>query len=851
MNDFTLAVRQLRKSPGFTAVAVISLALGIGANTAIFSLVNEFLLRSLPVRNPEELVLFRSTEGVRGRLSRAGENNGSIDPATGRSSSTSFPLLIFERFRERHPALAEIFAFAPFSQVNVLVDGQPELSVSAQLVSGNYHAGLGVPAILGRTLTPDDDRPSATPVAVISYRYWQNRFGRDPAVLGKAVQINRVPTTIVGVTPRGFAGAMQAGESVDVSVPLAHFLRYQPDRAQRANPWYWWIRIMGRLAPGATAAQAEASLQPIFQETARDGWIAGMPLDREPRDMPDDSTLTADPGAQGENDTRRRFASSLRMLMGLVSLVLAAACANVANLLLARGAGRRREIALRIALGARRVRIVRQLLVEALLVSLAGASLGIAIAWWSRDLLVALQPFGSGSVILDLPLDGRVLGFTIASAVATALLFGLAPSLRGTRVDLTAEFQGGTRSLVTGGRSRLGQALMVLQIALSLVLLVSTGLFVRTLGNLQDVEAGFNRRDLVLFRIDATSAGYTVAQAAALQTRILERIGVIPGVRAATFSSVPLLSRVRQNKRISVPGQAPPPDASAPVNTNGVAANFFTVMELPLVQGRGFTDRDDRTRPRVAVVNQAFARKYFGEDSPVGRTIAFSGPFEPAQAEVVGVARDAKYTELRSAMPPTVYFPALQAVDGDAGFAVRVAPAGDGGEASAAAALFPAIRAAIREIDPALPVLNLRTQDEQIARLHAQELLFARLSGLFGLLALALASVGLYGLMSYAVLRRTAEIGLRMALGARPAQVLRMVVRESLTLVCLGVAAGIACAYFASRLIASMLFELSRTDPIAYGVPAAILAFIALAASLLPARRASRVDPMVAFREGR
>jgi predicted permease len=847
MHDLTLAIRQLWKSPGFTAVAVLSLALGIGANTAVFSLVNDFLLRSLPVRNPEELVLFRLTEGVRGRLSRAGENNGSVDPVTGRGSSTSFSLLIFERFRARHPALSEVFAFAPFSQVNVLVDGQPEIAVSAQLASGNYHTGLGVPAILGRTFTEDDDRVSAPPVAVISYRYWENRFGHDPAVLGKAIQINRVPTAIVGVTPPAFNGALQAGESVDVTVPLAHYLRFQPDRAGRAQPWYWWIRVMGRLAPGATPAQASASLEPIFQETAREGWLAGRSRDKVPVDMPDDSLLAADPGARGENDLRRQYTKSLRMLMGLVSLVLAAACANVANLLLARGAARRREIALRLALGASRGRIVRQLLAESLLLAFAGAALGTGLAWWSRALLLALRPFGNASVVLDLPLDARVLGFTIASTVATALLFGLAPSLRTTRVDLTAEFQGGTRSLVSAGRSRLSRGLMVVQIALSLVLLVSTGLFVRTLSNLAAVDAGFNRHNLVLFRIDATSAGYDRSRLAALQARIQARVAQIPGVRAATFSSVPLLSSVRQNKRIAVPGYAPPRDAPLAVNTNGLAPNFFAAMELPLVLGRGFTDRDDGARPRVAVVNQSFARMYFENENPVGRRIVFNGPNETTEAEVVGVARDAKYTVLRGAAPPTVYVPALQQLDGDASFAVRFAAAGERGTGGAAA-LFPAIRAAVREIDPALPVLNLRTQDEQIDRLHAQELFFARLSGFFGFLALALASVGLYGLMSYAVLRRTAEIGLRMALGALPGHVLRMILRESLALVSLGIACGIAAAYGASRLVAAMLFGLSPTDPLTYGGSAVILTAIALLAALLPARRASRVDPMVAFR---
>jgi predicted permease len=381
---------------------------------------------------------------------------------------------------------------------------------------------------------------------------------------------------------------------------------------------------------------------------------------------------------------------------------------------------------------------------------------------------------------------------------------------------------------------------MVVQIALSLVLLVSAGLFVRTLGNLAGIDAGFNRRGLVLFAVDATSAGYPRAQFVALQTRLQDRLARIPGVRAVTFSSVPLLSGTRQNKRITVPGHAPPPDAPLAVNTNGLAPNFFTAMELPIVAGRGFAESDEGTRPKVAVVNQSFARQYFGDEDPVGREIVFNAPGDSSRAEVVGVAADAKYTVLRGATPPTVYVSALQQVDGNANFAVRlVAPD---------AAMLAAIRAAVREVDPALPVLNLRTQDEQIDRLHAQERLFARLSGFFGLVALALACVGLYGLMSYAVLRRTAEIGLRMALGARRAQVLRMILRESLTFVVVGLAAGLAIAAGASRLVATLLFGLSGTDPVTYGASASLLAAVALLASLSPALRASRVDPMVAFR---
>jgi predicted permease len=846
LSDLRFALRQLRKTPGFTAVALLSLAVGIGANTAVFSLVNEVLLRSLPVRHPEELVLLRTIEGEGGRMSRAGENNGSIDPATGRNASTSFSLLSFERLRAQRSALSEVFAFAPFSKIHLLVDGQPEIDASAQLVSGNYHAGLGVTALLGRTLVPEDDQPSATPAAVISFRYWQRRFAGRGDVLGRVVEVNRVPTTIVGVTPKGFDGAMQAGESPDLSLPLGLHLRFQPDRPSRVQPWYWWVRVMGRLAPGATPAQVRASLEPVFQASAREGWLAGRGTPGQTGGpMPALPTLAADPGGQGEPDARRQFARSLQILQGLVGLVLAAACANVANLLLARGAARRREIALRLALGASRARVVGQLFAESLLLAGAGTALGMVLAVWGRDLLLALRPFGNTAVVLDLPLDLRVLAFTAVVAVTTALLFGLAPALRATRVDLSAQFQGGARTL-GGGRSSISQALMVVQIALSLVLLVSTGLFVRTLGNLERVDAGFNREGLLLFRVDAPSAGYRREQFAELQSRLQDRLERIPGVRTATFSSVALLSRVRQNKRIAVPGFSPPSGTSMVVNTNGLAPNFFAAMELPLARGRGFTERDDLAAPRVAIVNQAFVRTYLAGADPIGRRIGI-GPEDVDQVEIVGVAGDAKYTDLRQAVPATIYLPARQRLDGEANFALRLAPSPGGGTIQASAVLS-AVRAAVREVDPTLPVLDLRTQDEQIDRLHAQPFLFARLSAVFGLLALALACLGLYALLSHGVARRTGEIGLRMALGALPAHVLRMVLRESLLIVGLGLVLGVVAAYWASQLVASMLYDLSVGDPATYAAVALLLILMAALAAVVPARRASRIDPLVALK---
>ena len=842
--DLRNGLRQLAHSPGFTAVAVLSLALGIGANTAMFSLVDDILLRSLPVRDPDRLVLLRLTQAANGSLVRAGENNGSLDPATGRQSSTSFSLVAFDAFKAHHPGLSDVFAFAPFNQINLLVDGVPETEVLGQLASGGYHAGLGVATVLGRPLTEDDDRLSAPPVAVISWRFWQRRFDGDPAVIGKTVEVNRVPTVIVGVTARGFAGAMQIGESVDVTLPLALHARFQPDRgANRAQPWYWWVRVMGRLAPSATPAQITAGLEPALQETARQGWLAAQSLGAASGGpMPEPPTLAADPGGQGENNSRLRYRQSLNVLMGLVGLVLLAACANVATLLLARGAARQPEVAVRLALGASRTRIVRQLLVESLVLSGLATILGMAFAFWGRGLLVALRQFSPYEVVLEPSIDARVLFFTVAVSVGTALLFGLAPAVRASRVDLAPAFQGGARSVGRRSRSLGRRALVVVQIAVSLVLLVGTGLFIRTLRNLQDVDPGFNARGLALFRVQAHTAGYAPEQFAALHARIQERLAAIPGVRAATFSNVPLLAGVRSNRRMSVAGAAPAAGPPPVFNVNGLAPNFLEAMEIPLLRGRPFTGQDIAGAPRVAIVNETFRREVFGAESPIGRHLVFgSSPMGGGEdVEIVGVSRDAKYTTVRQPAPATVYLPAAQQKNGEANYCVRAA--------GHPAAVFGAIRAAVREVDPTLAVLDLRTQDDQLARMSAQERLFARVSGFFGVVALALAGVGLYGLTSYMVVRRTGEFGVRMALGALPRQVLALVLRESLSLVAAGIVLGLTAAYAASGVVAAMLFGLSPVDLVTYSAVPLVLLAVALAASLLPARRATQVNPVVALR---
>lgn len=833
LTDLRFALRQLVQSPGFTFTAVLSLALGIGANSAVFGLVNELLLRALPVREPQELVIFRVVESQDGLPVRSSDGYGGRDPVTGRYSITSFPLVAIDEFATQKDILSSVFGFSPFWQSNVLVNGAPDTAATAQLASGEYHRGLGVQAWVGRTFTAEDDRADAAPVAVISYRFWQRHFAGDPAAIGRTIQLNKVTLTIVGVTPEAFGGSGQAGEYYDVTVPLAHHLKFAPDMTERLHASTWWIRVMARLAPGATASQAEAALTPRFARIAREGWETAprRPGERAER-TPGDPILQAEPGFQGENDRRRDSLRPLQMMAGLVALVLLAAYANVANLLLARATARRREIAVRLALGASRIRVVRQLLSESLLLAAAAATGGLALAWASRSAIVALRPF---NIDFAMPFDWRVLGFTAAAAVLTTLVFGLAPALRATKLDLVQEFQGGRAAV--GTRSWLSRSLMVLQIALSLLLLVCTGLLIGSLRNLEQVDAGFNRGSLAAFRIDTGSAGYEPAASAALRARLQEQLAALPGVRGTTFSRVPVLSRSRHTSSITLPGFTPPPGVTMSVHVNHVAANFFPVLELPILLGRAFNDADISGSARIAVVNQTFVARFFGSANPIGQRFGF-GP--GGEVEIVGVARDAKYSDLRSEIPATIYLPFRADAPGASNFLVRTA--------DDPARPFADIRATVRALDPTLPVVSLRTLDEQIDRLHAQERLFAKLGGAFGVLVLILSAIGLYGLMSYGVARRTSEIGVRMALGALPRHVLSLFLSESLLLVATGLLVGGLAAWGTGQLLKQMLFGLTTTDPLIYGLAALGLSAVATIAAVLPARRAAKLDPTVALR---
>jgi predicted permease len=842
--DLRFALRQLEKSPGFAAVAILSLALGIGANTAVFSVMNAVLLATLPVKNPSELVVFNwlAEENV-GPPSSSGWRQR--EPGTKKNTSTSFSFPAFEALRDNPGALRDVFAFAPLGGINVNVDGAAEMISSGQVVSGNYFSGLGVPTAAGRLITPEDDQPAAPPVAVISYRLWQRRFGGDRSTIGKSITVNGVPVTIIGVTAPEFTGTMQVGEVTDLTVPVAH------EKAISRAPWdsrapsNWWIRIMGRLKPGATLEQARASLEGVFQETARGNvrmsTLPGAPA-IDPKNVPLPQ-LRAVPGGQGLYEARRGYEKSIRLLMGVVGLVLLVACANVANLLLARGAARRREIAVRLALGASRARLVRQLLAESVLLASLGAAGGLGFAWWGARALIAMQPFGASTLQLDTSLDWRVLGFASAAALATGVVFGLAPALRATKLNLTSEFQGGVRALGAGSRSALAKSLMVIQVALSLVLLVGAGLFIRTLRNLQNVDIGYNRESLLLFNVNAAANGANGSQTLALYERIRERLAALPGVRHASFSRITPLARSNWTSSIHVPGYVQTTFEDG-VQMNALGHDYLATLELPLLRGRDFTLRDDEpAAPKVAIVNQAFARKYFGKEDVVGLRYGTGRATNPADIEIVGLIRDAQYSDVRSAPRPTAFIPFAQLGSNGAGggaFVLRFT----GSEAAITAA----VRAATREIDANLPLTGVRTQVAQIDRLFTQERLFANLCSVFGGLALLLSAVGLYGLMSYAVLRRTGEIGLRMALGALPAHVLKMILRESLGLVGLGIVVGIAAAFGASRFVSSLLFGLSTTDPLTYAIVALLLTAVALVACMLPARRASRVDPMTALR---
>ncbi|MBV9928554.1 MAG: ABC transporter permease [Acidobacteria bacterium] len=848
--DLRYGLRMMRRTPWFTAAAVVTLAVGIGANTALFSVVDAVLLKKLPVKEPDQLVLFRWTSGPN---FSPGSHHGNVTrDESGRAVKSSFAHQTYERFREQPGPLSDVFAFGSVP-LNVSADGRADVA-NGQAVSGNYYAALGVPALVGRTLTDEDDRAAAMPAAVLSYRYWQWRFAGDPRVVGRQVNLNNVAFTVVGITPQGFNGTMQVGSSPDVSIPIAWEPQVRGGRPLMAGAGAWWLRLMGRLNPGVTPEQARATLEHVFQQSAlehRAARVAGGEDTLAALGPDDYPRLVAYTGSRGENATRQYYQKPLYILSGVVGLVLLIACANVANLQLARAVARQREVAVRLALGAGRWRLIRQLLTESSLLAGLGGGLGVLLAFWLKDGLLAVGEWGGdGMAALEPRLDLRVLLFTLALSVLTGLVFGTVPAWRATRVDTTPALKDGARSSGGASRSLFTKSLVVAQVAISLLLMVGAGLFVRTLVNLQRVELGFDERNLLLFSVEPGLIGYKDERLAGLYRQMSERIEGVPGVRSATFSAEPLIAQSESDRGLFLPGAPVLPDgkvqSSGNVYIHQVRENFLKAIGIPLLAGRDLTPQDDARAAKVAVVNQTFARRYFKGENPLGKRFSFdASPATAGEVEIVGLAGDAKYTSQRDEVPPTAYLPWPQELNALRSATFEVRTSGD------PAAYVEAVRRAVGGVDSGLPLKDVKTQVEQADETLALERLFAKLLSLFGLLAQALAAVGLYGVLAWSVVQRTREIGIRVALGAQRGDVLRMVLRQGMALTLLGVAAGVAGAYALTKYLASlseMLYGVSVTDPLTFGATALFLTLVALAACYLPARRATKVDPMVALR---
>jgi predicted permease len=819
--DVKYALRTMRKNPGFSAAAVLSLALGTGANTAIFSLIDALLLRSLPVHNPGEIVQVMLVEE-----GRAGSSFGY--PAIGALAAR----------RDLFAGLGG-FTAASFN----LTSGDSVERVAGAWVTGGYYQTLGLQPFAGRLLTAGDDQPDAPPVAVLSYDYWDRRFGHDFNVLGRSLQIEGKPVTLVGVSPPGFIGA-NVGDAANLTLPLAALPQLIPSRAQQLESGSQWLRVLARLRPGISIGisitQAKAHLAVIWPRMA--------PIATTPRMNPQRrqallaSSIDLIPGGTGYSYFREQFRRPLFILMGITGLVLLIACANFANLLLARGTARAKEIALRFAIGAGRGRIVRQLLTESLMLSLLGAALGIALAGIGSRLLVALLSTGRTAILLDLRPDARVLLFTSAIAIATGILFGLVPALRATAAGPGPALKADA-GITPRTRSRLLPALVTSQVALSLVLLIGAGLFVRTLRNLQQIDPGFRREGVLLVLLDASRAGYRAGnqgtRLTAVYQELLDRYAGLPGVVSASLSNNTPLSGGIHSQPVSINGQPPTQES---VHFNSVSPRFFETLGTPRVLGRDVTEQDGPGAAAVAIVNEAFVRRYLPGVPPMGQQVAMAEK-RAKPMEIVGVVKDAVSFSLREPPPPTVYVPYLQNPEaiGFVYFEIRAA-----GSLSQTAAL---VRDDLRARFPQTPVqAQVLPLTEQVDRALIQERLLAALGTCFGALALMLAGVGLYGLLAYTVTRSTSEIGIRMALGALPGEVLWLVLKSALRLVGLGVAVGIPAAWVASRLIAAMLFGLTATDPLTIVGATLMLMLAALLAAFLPARRAIQVDPMVALR---
>lgn len=858
--DLRYGVRVLRKNLGFTAVAVATLALGIGANTALFSVVDTVLIKTLPVNKPEELVLFSWQSG------RAFRTNGSRGTAVpnppGMRASSMFRFETFEKLRQAQSAnssspLKSLFAFASIYELTAVVDQQAEV-VDGQAVSGGYYAGLNVPAIVGRTITEADDNSGAPPVVVLSHHYWQERFGGNPAVIGQQLALNKTSFTIIGVTPPGFVGSLQVNQRPAVTVPIAFepaLLGERTALAKGDKPGVWWLLLMGRLKQGATLEQARDSLNGTFESAALE--IMPPPRrDNEPTTLEakDYPRLVAQAGSRGAMETRQYYSATIYGLFAVVAVVLLIACANVANLLLSRAAVRGPEITLRLAVGAGRLRLIRQLLTESVLLALLGGAGGVLFAVWGKNALAAMASRDTSFLPpgIEPSLNWRVLLFTIAVSLATGILFGLAPAWRATRHDLTSGLKQGTRT--TGTVSRLGKGLVVAQVALSLLLLMGAGLFIRTLHNLQKVNLGFNQENLLVFALQPGQAGYKDERLLEFYRQLCSRLDSLPGVKSATFGRIPLIAQYSWNTIVLLPGESEKTAGDHLTNRQMVRENYFSTLEIPVLKGRVFTEHDAANAPQVAIVNQEFGKRFFPNQEVLGKRV--TDPESKREFEIVGVVSDTKYNNQREGVEPLLFSSWLQEGDemGEVYFSVRtsVEPT----------TIVSAVRQTIREVDSSLPITELSTQEDRSERTLSQERLYVRLLSFFGTLALLAAAIGLAGVLAYSVAQRTNEMGVRLALGARTTNILQLVIWQGMKLVLLGLVVGAAVGYAFNRWVASQsgvadswqhqiaeqLYGVTAADTATFAVITLLLMSVAFLACFIPAWRATRVDPLVALR---
>ena len=837
IQDTRFGARLLRRSPGFTAAAVASLAIGIGAAAAVFSLADTLLLRSLPVERPGELVLLRWVSGPELVFNGL---NGYGNQSDTENSSTSFSRVAFDTMRSDLASQADVFAFADLYRTNLSVDGRPE-TVYAHAVSGNYFAALGLSPTAGRLLSPQDDRRDAPAAAVISHEFWQRRFGGAADAVGKLIVLNGVSLTVAGVLPRGFTGTLQVGQQLDVMVPFSLYGSLNRDSdPDDAN--FWWVLMMARLKPGTTASSFQAAADGILKRT-----VIGAKPDLKTEMLP---RLRVEPGDRGQVETRDGMREPLRIMAMVVGIVLLVACANVANLLLARGRARSREIAVRTAIGAPRGRIVRQLLTEGLLLGGIACVAGLALAQWMAMTLVPALAGNPDAVAVEYALNWRIVTFTVTLAMTCALAFGLGPSIKATDTGVQTALQEGSRGAAAPHRwFGASGVLVVAQVALSMLLVTAAGLLTWSAARLQSVDPGFDSARLLTFSVDTSLNGYDAVRSRAFITDALERLRALPGITATSVSSHRLISNSASIRVMRPDG--PPPAFAGPTEARQFASRhrawrltvddrFHQTLGIPLLRGVTFPAVLDPDGPGLVIVNAALATQAFGTVDAVGRRLIEGSGAEGKPLEIVGVVADAHYTSLRSEPPPTAYLPYQQAALNRVTFNVRTA-----GEPEAVVAT---VRETLRGLDSTLPLFDIRSQEDQILRSLTQERLFARLALLLGSVTLLLSAIGVYGLLAYAVSRRTPEIGVRMALGAERRQVRWLILRQSFVLVGAGLALGIPGAWASSSYVQSLLFGLEATDARAIAGAAVIMAAVALAAAYVPARRASRIDPLTALR---